>query len=96
MSNAIYGSSGMSKTQIWAASSKTQFYGTDGTGRDLYISTHNGGFCPPTEATKIEELGKTQFYSYFELFCYRHFLLPKAESERLPTDHSLKGCELYQ
>lgn len=48
----------MSKTQIWAAGSKTQFYNTDGTGRDLYISLHNGGFCPPTEPTKIEELGK--------------------------------------
>ena len=58
MSNAIYGSSAMSKTQIWAAGSKTQFYGVDGTGRDLYISLHNGGFCPPTEPTKIEELGK--------------------------------------
>lgn len=58
MSNVIYGAAGMSKTQIWAAGSKTQFYNTDGTGRDLYISLHNGGFCPPTEATKIEELGK--------------------------------------
>lgn len=62
MSNAIYGAAGMSKTQIWAAGSKTQFYNTDGTGRDLYISLHNGGFCPPTEATKIEELG-TFYYS---------------------------------
>jgi hypothetical protein len=58
MSNAIYGSAAMSKTQIWAAGSKTQFYGIDGTGRDTYISLHNGGFCPPTEPTKIEELGK--------------------------------------
>lgn len=48
----------MSKTQMWAASSKTQFYNTDGTGRDTYISLHNGGFCPPHEPTKIEELGK--------------------------------------
>lgn len=48
----------MAKTQIWAANTKTQFYGPDGTGRDTYISLHNGGFCPPTEPTKIEELGK--------------------------------------
>ena len=58
MSNAIYGNPNMAKTQIWAANSKTQFYNVDGTGRDTYISLHNGGFCPPTEPTKIEELGK--------------------------------------
>lgn len=28
----------------------------------MYISSHNGGFCPPTEPTKIEELG-TFYYS---------------------------------
>ena len=61
MSNAIYGNPNMAKTQIWAANSKTQFYNVDGTGRDLYISLHNGGFCPPTEPTKIEELGKCIF-----------------------------------
>lgn len=47
MSNAIYGSAAMAKTQCWAASSKTQFYNVNGTGRDTYISLNNGGFCPP-------------------------------------------------
>lgn len=57
-SNNMFGPSNMTKTQICAANNKTQFYTTDGTGRDTYISLHNGGFCPPHEPTKIEELGK--------------------------------------
>jgi len=92
MSNAIYGAVGMSKTQIWAAGSKTQFYNTDGTGRDLYISLHNGGFCPPTEPTKIEELGKKQAMIYN----FRHILLQQAASERLPPDDPFEGCELHE
>lgn len=38
---------------------RTQFYGGNGTGRDTYIFLNNGGFCPATEATKIEDLGKS-------------------------------------
>ena len=52
------GNRGDNKTQMWAANSKTQFYNTDGTGRDTYISLINGGFCPAHEPTKIEDLGK--------------------------------------
>ena len=54
----MYGPASMTKTQMWAANNKHQFYTTDGTGRDTYISLHNGGFCPPHEPIKIEELGK--------------------------------------
>lgn len=53
----MFAPSAVTKNQLWAAGSKTQFYTTDGTGRDTYISLHNGGFCPPHEPTKIEELG---------------------------------------
>jgi len=63
-SNNMFGPSNMTKTQVWAANSKTQFYTTDGTGRDTYISLHNGGFCPPHEPTKIEELGMSHPVSY--------------------------------
>ena len=37
--------------------SKTQFYSGNGSGRDTYIYNNNGGFCPPVEPTRIEELG---------------------------------------
>ena len=37
--------------------SKTQFYSGNGSGRDTYIYNNNGGFCPPVETTRIEELG---------------------------------------
>ena len=37
---------------------KTQFYSANGAGRDSYIYTTNGGFCPPKEPCKIEALGK--------------------------------------
>ena len=31
--------------------SKTQYYGGDGSGRDMYIYNSNGGFCPQKQAT---------------------------------------------
>ena len=37
---------------------KTQYYGGDGTGRDMYIYNINGGFCPEKSATVIEDVGK--------------------------------------
>ena len=52
----MYTSAPLTKTHMHQ--SKTQFYGGDGTGRDTYIHQTNGGFCPPTLPTKIEELGK--------------------------------------
>lgn len=101
MSNLLFGPSAMTKTQVWAAGSKTQFYNTDGTGRDTYISLFNGGFCPPTEPTKIEELGKikqtaSSFFCNLSLTGYRHFLLQQTASKRLPPYDSLKGCELHK
>jgi hypothetical protein len=47
---------------------RTQFYGGNGTGRDTYIFLNNGGFCPATEATKIEDLGKQTSYKYARIF----------------------------
>ena len=38
--------------------SKTSFYGGNGSGRDTYIYMDNGGFCPAKCATTIEELGR--------------------------------------
>jgi len=38
---------------------KTQFYSANGAGRDSYIYSTNGGFCPPKEPCKIEALGKS-------------------------------------
>lgn len=52
--------------------SKTQFYSGDGTGRDTYIQGNNGGFCPATQPTKIEELGKIYFevkFHYKNSYC---------------------------
>jgi len=40
---------------------KTQFYSPNGAGRDSYIYSHNGGFCPETKPCKIEDLGTFQF-----------------------------------
>ena len=37
---------------------KTQFYSPNGAGRDSYIYSHNGGFCPEKKPCKIEDLGK--------------------------------------
>ena len=53
----------MNKSQIATGGmfnpSKSQFRGPDGTGRDPYIYNNNGGFCPPKQPHKIEELGKS-------------------------------------
>ena len=38
--------------------SKSQFYGSDGTGRDTYIALANGGFCPERKPTKIDDVSK--------------------------------------
>ena len=35
----------LTKTQMFQ--SRTQFYCSDGTGRDSYINLNNGGFVPP-------------------------------------------------
>ena len=51
---------GGSPTKTFMSGTRTQFYHGNGTGRDTYIYNTNGGFCPPVEATKIEELGKYQ------------------------------------
>ncbi|CDW72970.1 UNKNOWN [Stylonychia lemnae] len=67
----------LTKTQMFQ--SKTQFYSGDGTGRDTYIQGNNGGFCPATMPTKIEELGT--FY----------FMKQRAKYA-LPTIHS-KGVQ---
>ena len=42
-----------------AATTKTQFYGPDGFGRDTYIYNDNGGFCPEKLPCQIETLGKS-------------------------------------
>jgi hypothetical protein len=38
---------------------KTQFYVSDGFGRDGYIHNNNGGFCPSKEPTRIHGIGKS-------------------------------------
>lgn len=48
----------MSLTRTHMNLSKNQFYGGDGTGRDTYIYTNNGGFCPDKPSLKVEQLGK--------------------------------------
>jgi hypothetical protein len=37
---------------------KTQFYVSNGFGRDGYIYNNNGGFCPSKQPTKIHPIGK--------------------------------------
>lgn len=54
----IYEGCGSSLSKSFISNTKTQFYYGNGTGRDTYIYSTNGGFCPPNEPTKIEELGK--------------------------------------
>jgi hypothetical protein len=44
-----------------ASPTKTQFYSANGYGRDSYIYGNNGGFCPPTQACKIEGISKYLF-----------------------------------
>ena len=51
----MYSGAAITRTNLGA--SKTQFYAGDGTGRDTYVYNNNGGFCPSTQPTKIEELG---------------------------------------
>ena len=48
----------MSLTRTHMNLSKNQFYGGDGTGRDMYIYNNNGGFCPEKPSLKVEQLGK--------------------------------------
>ena len=45
-------------TKTFMNLSKSQFYGSDGTGRDMYIHNNNGGFAPEHVGLKCEELGK--------------------------------------
>ncbi len=53
-------------TKSMMGQSKTQFYGTNGTGRDTYIHTTNGGFCPPIEKCQMESLGKVKHSPSFQ------------------------------
>ena len=46
------------QTKSMMNQSRTQFYSTNGTGRDTYIHVTKGGFCPPIETCKMEQLGK--------------------------------------
>lgn len=55
----MYQSTMLSKNMM--QQSRTQFYSSNGTGRDSYINVNNGGFCPSSEPIKIEELGKFHF-----------------------------------
>lgn len=41
-------------TKTFMNMSKSQYYYSDGTGRDAYIYANNGGFCPEKMATKVE------------------------------------------
>ena len=47
----------MSGTKTFMNLSKSQFYGSDGTGRDMYIHNNNGGFAPEHVGLKCEEIG---------------------------------------
>jgi hypothetical protein len=40
---------------------KSQYYVSDGFGRDSYIYNINGGFAPEKKSTKIHEVGKFAF-----------------------------------
>lgn len=61
--NSTLGGQSPSKT-FMSGGTKTQFYYGNGTGRDTYIYNTNGGFCPPFEPTKIEELGTLEIFLY--------------------------------
>ena len=54
---------------------KTQFYSANGAGRDSYIHGNNGGFCPPKEPCKIDDLGKCRSPSPSLEAAYSSFLL---------------------
>lgn len=56
--------SGAVATKTMMGNSKTQFYSGNGSGRDTYIYFNNGGFCPPCETTKIEELGNIHIITH--------------------------------
>lgn len=57
------------KTQMGAA--KSQYYGTDGTGRDTYIYNINGGFCPEKTATTIDPVSISRtFLMLFYFNCF--------------------------
>ena len=45
-------------TKTFMNLSKTQYYGSDGTGRDMYIYNNIGGFAPEHKGLKCEDIGK--------------------------------------
>lgn len=69
-------------TRAHMGQSKTQFYSGNGTGRDGYILLNNGGLCPPTSATKIEELGK--FYFHFHKRVYQRIYIDMEGNSPIP------------
>jgi hypothetical protein len=44
--------------KTFIANAKSQFYTSDGTGRDGYIFQDNGGFVPMRQVSKYEPVGK--------------------------------------
>ena len=80
----MYSGSVLTRNQM--QQSRTQFYNANGSGRDSYIKLNNGGFCPMSQPTTIEELGK---YALYQLFS-RDVLLFEAETQGLSAHHSLQ------
>ena len=46
---------------------KSQYYVSDGYGRDTYIYNINGGFSPEKKATRIHEVGMLSFFKWYFL-----------------------------
>ena len=79
------------KTQMMG--SKTQYYGTDGTGRDTYIYNINGGFSPEKTATTIDPVSKYIIFLHhleqFFLTVLASFVVTKGRPvDRLANIHS--------
>ena len=72
---------------------KTQFYLSDGFGRDSYIYNINGGFCPEKSPTKVHPIGKlTQLFQAFAKDFYLSlgsFVIQKSRpADHIPQIHS--------
>ena len=74
--------------------SKTQYYATDGTGRDTYIYNTNGGFSPQKSATTIDPVSKYFFALLkYNLTVLASFVVTKSRpKDSMAAIHSKPVC----
>ena len=80
---------------ILATAGRAKIYNTDGTGRDTYVSTNNGGFSIPNQAAVQSKGGSFGAQPYRRSFMYGGSPSP-AKPIHYPTNGTGRDTYIYQ